>query len=632
MISNSNTVNTKNLVIQGLRSVAVLSVLLFHAGVPWLKGGFLGVDVFFVISGYVITLLLQRELTNGSFSFASFYEKRAWRLLPVLTVCLAVTALVFLFLTPMPFDKSLGKSLFFASFGLANFHFAEALDYFESGTQNPVLHAWSLGVEEQFYLLFPLLMFGIYRTQLLLAANRKLIFIGAISLLGMVYAILETQRDQMAAFYYPWLRAWEFTAGAFIAFWHNNNTKIAYANIATYLGASLLTVVLLIYSENMMFPGLGAILPVAATMLLIYGSKQTNLINNILSHKANVLIGNSSYSIYLWHWPIICFIAIFFNIKNLYIQIFTVISSLILGYVSWRLIEQRFVMSRFRLKSSWKGFTPFVIMSFSALTISAVIFITNAIWNSQPAAKAYFEASLEDTSFYRLGTCLIAAKKLNNYDTAKCLTIEPSKANYVVMGDSMAANIVTALTDHYPAKNFMQATAIEFKPGNQAVWPQYAKDLAALINHRILNPAVSTTPVTLILAARWNEDDLLPLTKFVQEMKNKQVSVVVIGPTPEYFAAMPVILAHTHLLGATNLAQRLFKSERRTLDERFHAAISPLATYVSVIELLCKDKSCQTELDFRSLYSDKVHYTLAGSRYFVRLLDESGQLSFKTPD
>ena len=420
MGSNLNTANTKNLVIQGLRSVAVLSVLLFHAGVPWLQGGFLGVDVFFVISGYVITSLLQREITNGSFSFASFYEKRAWRLLPVLTVCLAVTGLVFLFLTPMPFDKSLAKSLFFASFGISNFHFANVLDYFASGTANPVLHTWSLAVEEQFYLLFPLLMFGMYRTKLLSAANRKLIFIGAITVLGMFYAILETERDQMAAFYYPWLRAWEFTAGAFIAFWHSNNTKIAHANTASYLGAVLLTVVLLTYSEHMIFPGLGAILPVVATMLLIYGSKQVNLINNFLSHKINVLIGNSSYSIYLWHWPIICFAAYFFNIKNLYMQAFTVISSLALGYVSWRLIEQRFVMSRFGFKSSWRGLTPAFMMAFSAVTIGVVIFITSAIWNSQPTAKAYFEVSLEDTNFYRQGTCFVS-KKSGQYDTANCL-------------------------------------------------------------------------------------------------------------------------------------------------------------------------------------------------------------------
>ena len=200
------------------------------------------------------------------------------------------------------------------------------------------------------------------------------------------------------------------------------------------------------------------------------------------------------------------------------------------------------------------------------------------------------------------------------------------------MGDSVAANIVIALTDHYPNKNFMQATAVEFRPGNQAVWPQHAKNLSELVNQRILNQSMATKPVTLILAARWNENDLLPLTQFVQELKNKQVSVIVMGPTPEYFAPVPVILAHTHLLGAPNLAQRLFKSQRRTLDEQFRAAISPLANYVSVIELLCKGKTCQTEQDGRSLYYDKLHYTLAGSRYFVRLLDESGQLRVKNPD
>jgi peptidoglycan/LPS O-acetylase OafA/YrhL len=631
MNSNSSTANTKNLVIQGLRSVAVLSVLMFHAGVPWLKGGFLGVDVFFVISGYVITCLLQRELTDGSFSFASFYEKRAWRLLPVLAVCLAVTGLIFLFLTPMPFDKNLGKSLFFSSFGLANFHFAQALDYFESGTENPVLHTWSLGVEEQFYLIFPLLMYGIYRTQVLAAANRKLIFIGLLTVLGMAYAILETQRDQMAAFYYPWLRAWEFMAGAFIAFWHSNNHKIAYANLATSLGAILLTVLLVTYTEHMTFPGLGAVLPVVATMLIIYGSKQTNLINNILSHKTNVLIGNSSYSIYLWHWPIVCFVASFFSIKNFYIQIFVVTSSLALGYLSWRLIEQRFLTMRFGPRPAWRALTPVGLMTFSALTIGAVILITNTVWNTQPTAKAYFETSIEDTVFYRPGTCFIS-QKFSDYDTAKCLTIDPSKSNYLVMGDSMAANIVTALTDHYPAKNFMQATAVEFRPGNQAAWPQYAKDLAELINQRILNSSASTTPVTLILAARWNEDDLAPLISFVQEMKSKQVPVIVIGPTPEYFAAMPVILAHSQLLGLGNGAQYLFKNERRILDERFQAAITPLANYVSVIELLCKGNSCQTEQDFRSLYSDKLHYTLEGSRYFVSLLDASGQLGFNNPD
>ena len=159
----SATTTSRIAEVQSLRGLAVLAVLLFHVDIPGVHGGFLGVDMFFVISGYVICALLRRDIAAGGFSFPGFYRRRAWRLLPALVATLVATAAAFGLLLPSSLNPTLVPSLMTSAFGVANLYFAGNLDYFDSGLSNPLLHMWSLGVEEQFYLVFPLLMVGLLR-------------------------------------------------------------------------------------------------------------------------------------------------------------------------------------------------------------------------------------------------------------------------------------------------------------------------------------------------------------------------------------------------------------------------------------------------------------------------------------
>lgn len=617
----------KNPVIQGLRALAVVSVLLFHAGVPWVKGGFLGVDIFFSISGYVITLLLQKELLSGHFSFFSFYEKRAWRLLPALAVCLVSTSFIFSLLTPSPYDKGLTESLLFASFGVSNFYFSNGVDYFDSGTLNPVLHTWSLGVEEQFYFIYPLFLYLVHKSPSLVGSTRKkLILIGCLILIGLSFAVFKTSSEKMDAFYFPWLRAWEFLGGSAVAILGAKRENNSRAGAATYSGAVLLILVLLFYSEDLLFPGLGAVVPVIATMLLLYGSNQKNLINDFLSCKPNLLIGNASYSIYLFHWPVVCLVAMFFSLGNGYVQILVIMCSLVLGVISWHCVEKKLSTVRFKTLFSWRAISPILLMLVTASSVLLAASTTKYYWNLHPMAISYFGESVENNDYYKPGACFITSVTLfSQYSPDECLAISPGKENVLVMGDSLAANIVSALREQYPSKNFMQATAVEFRPGNKNVWPDYARELWEVLNQRLLSNNTNANNVTLLLTARWRREDLPPLLDFVEAMKSKRIKVIVLGPLPEYYGSVPMILAHTHLFGF-EIMHRLFKKERLSVDDYFRRELETRVDYISVLSLLCPDAKCLLERNGKSLYFDKVHYTRDGARYFASKLEQVGIL------
>jgi peptidoglycan/LPS O-acetylase OafA/YrhL len=338
--------------IDGLRAVAVVAVVAYHAGLG-LPGGYVGVDVFFVISGYLITSLILKELDQGSFSLSVFWERRARRILPALVVVtLATLGAGYFLLLPTDF-VALGKAVAAQAGFAANLYYWRDTGYFSGGAdQKVLLHTWSLAVEEQFYLLLPLALFAAFRfapVHLRPATTRSLFIAGILGSLALsVYAV---PRHPAAAFYLLPTRAWELLLGAtlavFPAQWTPTNRDVR--EWATVLGLAAILVPCFVYTGETPFPGLAAIPPCFGTALLIWGTTRKEegdpqpLLGWLLASPIFVFVGLVSYSFYLWHWPLFAF-STYWAVEPLSLRFRASLVGLgfLLAFASWRFVETPF--------------------------------------------------------------------------------------------------------------------------------------------------------------------------------------------------------------------------------------------------------------------------------------------------
>lgn len=325
--------------IDGLRAVAVLPVILFHAGVDAFSGGFVGVDVFFVISGYLITSILIDELVRGQTSLLRFFERRARRILPALfVVMLACLPLAYFWMPPVQlkdFSQSLIAVVFFAS----NVLFWLKVGYFASAAElKPLLHTWSLAVEEQYYLLFPLVLFYLWRH------GRKVAFLGVIALALLSFLLAEWVWRTMpsAGFYLAPTRAWELLAGSICAFLTVG--KVARSNdILGGIGLALIIFAVLAYDATIPSPSAYMLVPVGGAVLVILYASEETLAGRLLSLPALVGIGLISYSAYLWHQPLFAFARIeSLKEPDQGMMAFLVVATLILAWATWAWVEKPF--------------------------------------------------------------------------------------------------------------------------------------------------------------------------------------------------------------------------------------------------------------------------------------------------
>lgn len=325
--------------IDGLRAVAALSVILFHAGLGPFSGGFVGVDVFFALSGYLITLGLAQELTEGRFSLERFYERRARRILPAL-ILVALVALPFAWAWCSPeqlkdFAQALAATGLFAS----NLLFWREAGYFAPDSEaNPLLHTWSLGVEEQFYLGFPLLLAALWR----LGPRRALWSLGGLSLASLIFAELSVRQAPDFAFYLLPARAWELGAGALLALWTRErpakpDSRLQGLGLALILGAAAF------YDSTTPFPSLYALAPVGGTALVLRYGGGEGLAGRILESRLMVGLGLVSYSAYLWHQPVFAFARMRLDgAPSAPVMAGLCLLVLGLAVLSWRFVEQPF--------------------------------------------------------------------------------------------------------------------------------------------------------------------------------------------------------------------------------------------------------------------------------------------------
>lgn len=341
--------------IDGLRAIAVCSVIFYHAGLGF-GGGFVGVDVFFVISGFLITRLILRGLDGGTFSVADFWERRIRRIFPALvTVTFASLVAGWFLLMPEAY-RSFGRSVAALVCLSSNFHFWRETGYFDAAAESkPLLHTWSIAVEEQFYLLVPMVLLFLARQK---RRQWAFLLLCAVGLASLVFNTLQVRRHLFSAYYLLPARAWELCAGTLLAFVseHGWIMKRRAVEFVAAVGLGLILVPVFIYDKATPFPGLAAVSPVFGSFLLIFLGTQEQLptINRMLAWHPLAFIGRISYSLYLWHWPLLAF-AKHHSVGPLPFRhrVFLIIVSFVLAIISWRFVEEP--LRRRRLISSRPG-------------------------------------------------------------------------------------------------------------------------------------------------------------------------------------------------------------------------------------------------------------------------------------
>ncbi|PZO87424.1 MAG: hypothetical protein DI626_04015 [Micavibrio aeruginosavorus] len=418
--------------IDGLRGIAVLAILLFHLDVSLFQGGFIGVDLFFVISGYLITSIIMREMREGRFSFAAFYARRVRRIFPALFVMLFFASVgAVLFLGLLEFGDYF-KAVRYAAAQVSNFLFSQEVDYFAPDvSHSPLLHTWSLGVEEQFYLIWPMVLLAAYKfLKRGDRAGRLLVPIFFASLLISEYLV---RTDGMQAFYHLHSRAWQLALGGIVALdiiGRPRGERVL--RLLPAAGLILMTAPVFLYDEQN-FPGLKALVPCLGIAMILYAGRHAeSAVTKMLAFKPLISVGVISYSVYLWHWPLIAFYKTYFA-SGLTPQAATGIAAATFGiaYLSYRFIEQPFRKHKF---SSAKTLgTAFIL-------ILCFIGASNVVKRSSDAPwRVTYEINKLERSPHSLDR--ICSVESGAYDRETCI-VGPNKGSYEVIltGDSHASH------------------------------------------------------------------------------------------------------------------------------------------------------------------------------------------------
>lgn len=357
--------------IDGLRAIAVIPVIFFHAGIVGFSGGFIGVDIFFVISGYLITTIILDELAQKQFSIKKFYERRAKRILPALSAVLIVTTVLAYVLMPANLLKSYANSLISVVTFTSNFHFFTTSGYFSTvSDQKPLLHTWSLAVEEQFYLFFPILL-GYLWVKGKSYITKVILVLSIASLVLAQFLAVNNFAD--ANFYLIFSRAWELFAGALIVLTgiRNQEIKSWQREALSFLGLCLIAYSITVFDHSTLFPSLYTLVPISGTLLIITFTNADTLTGKFLANRLFVGIGLISYSLYLWHQPFFAFLRLK-SIGEPEQQLFIV--AIVLSFVcAW--LSYQYVEKPFRKKSMSKTKSRFSILHYASMSIIFFVII-----------------------------------------------------------------------------------------------------------------------------------------------------------------------------------------------------------------------------------------------------------------
>lgn len=432
--------------ITGLRTVAIIPVVAFHAGFSLIPGGFTGVDIFYAISGFLITTMLLREFSStGTVSVSRFWAKRVRRLVPALSLMVLVTLPVAVVLGSPYNWEELGVSAASALLYVSNFLFAiTATDYFaDGGTPNPFLHTWSLGVEEQFYLFWPFLVLlgGLVAMRLRLSSLTTVrVVLGTVLVASLVISITQTASSPVAAFYLLPARAWEFALPGLIATLPIDRfvTSTLRSNLLSTAGLILIFASLLFITDSDPFPGWLALFPVCGAILVMVGgttsiAAKQGVVSRLIASSPMRWIGNVSYSWYLWHWPVIVLAVVVFG-SSLTVTTLAAIASLLIGWATYKFVENPLRFST-RLRSSLKRtFVGALVITLGVGFIAGATYVAGYLSTSSPALSS--TTSVKEWKF--TPTCVRVTSLPDGQSVCEMGAVD-SERTVLLVGDSHAA-------------------------------------------------------------------------------------------------------------------------------------------------------------------------------------------------
>jgi peptidoglycan/LPS O-acetylase OafA/YrhL len=604
--------------IDGLRALAVIAVVAFHGFPEYVAGGFVGVDVFFVISGFLISGIILDETRVGVFSLRSFYARRIRRIFPALLLVLAVSLVAGWWLL-LPADMvRLGKQLAASAAFVSNFYLWLQSDYFSPDARTfPLLHLWSLGVEEQFYIAWPLIIIGLKRKP-----NWIIVAIVLIALFSFSLNVAFIDNHE-ADFYSPLTRAWELMLGASLA-WLRRRDGMAWpasrsADIATIAGLIFIVASAFLFDQQSPYPGWLALIPTIGASLIIWGGANSRVASSTLSTRALVFVGLISYPLYLWHWPLLVFSAAYKFAPLTPLEVGLVVAaSFILAWLTYELVEKKFRAGRMnRAKIATLG-TGMILVAVAGFAIIGA-----------EGFEARFPKELLEIAevrgyppSWRVGECLIDPKKKTTFEKS-CM--EETRPLLFLWGDSTATALMPGLRQLQKERNFGLA---QFTSNSCGAW--LSVDVPGNPNCRSVNDEVlgiikQEHPDIVLLHARGSArpEDIAGLKKTILTLRALSIPrIVVLGPVPVWKRGLPSEVLRHFVMHHTLIPERFSQRVYRSWDEtQMRPALMEVgAEYISAWDAMCDKEGCLTRLGEQPediVAIDQHHLTERGSKFLI---------------
>ena len=631
--------------IDGLRALAVIPVILFHAGFKSFSGGYIGVDVFFVLSGYLITSIILAEKEAGNFSFTQFYERRARRILPalffVMAVCIPFAWL--LMFDPLQF-KQFSASLVSVTLFVSNIQFWQESVYFGPAAElKPLVHTWSLAIEEQYYLVFPVFMVVFWSW----GKRWLVIMVSLVALFSLLCAQLSGNltiyppyieshflwfnQSNLASFYLPTGRVWTLLVGVLVAFFLHSNPQIKRRanNGASFLGLFLITYSVFSFDSTTPYPSVFTLLPSIGAALIIVFATPNTVVYNLLSHKGLVGIGVISYSSYLWHQPLFAFFRLIISEEpSLWLMGLLSVISLVLGYFSWLFIERPF---RDKLKVSRKKiFKSGVLASLFFISFGLISFFGFEKMRFSERSISYLNQyeGLEIAKPFYLKKCGFPVPQ--QIIDEKCYMPDDNQDTVLLWGDSYAQALGYGLRKNFGETYFFaQVASASCRPAlnfnDYKTQDSRKKDAFCDKSNAFATSLIKSSPIKSIIFAQnngHNYTDWEKMATFARENGVKDIYLV--GPPPQWSLSLPYVVAYYELFDSNTTSKNLKKSILET-DQKlfFKYAKSTTITYISLTQSLCSQGECLIQipnapLNDNILQFDGGHLSNSGSDYVAR--------------
>ncbi|HMS86510.1 MAG TPA: acyltransferase family protein [Nitrospira sp.] len=612
--------------IDGLRAIAIIPVILFHAGVQLFSGGFIGVDVFFVISGYLITTIILKELETGQFSLLKFYERRARRILPALYVVMAV-CLPFAWLWLMPSDAiEFANSAIAVVVFASNIFFWQHSNYFDAGTElKPLLHTWSLGVEEQFYVLFPLVLMLAWR----MGRKRIVRLVAVVALLSFAVAVYLTSTKPIAAFFLLPTRAWELAVGSLIAFYLETNEHdripLALKQVFSVIGFGLIAIGVLTFSKETPFPGVYALIPTVGAGLIIVFALPDTFVGRLLMSKVLVGVGLVSYSAYLWHQPLLAFA----RHRSLAEPDEVVIAALVvlafgLAYVTWRYVEMPFRRGTLISKQ----------LLWRVSLASAAVLMVSTVGLRLVTVEGKTKLATEMEAQWRIYTCFFEVDQpyttllQNHCDMVSKASAQAnddasrSPKRLVLYGDSLAAHLYPGLVRVLGEGHIVQLTggscwAVRVTEGRCADFYDWFVD--SYVPNNKMDAIIVSSNWLRLYEQIGDEEFRVQLDALFEKLKGHRVVI---------YSQVARLSADTHryLYKLETFTRELPKTVELGTEslDTVNAALSEESDkfgfeFVDISQLFCARSQCGVVKDGVVYFGDRLHLTVPGSTLVAEL-------------